>query len=142
MAYVARVVLDTNVLLSGIAFPGSVPGKILGAWRQGAVDVVLSVFILDELRRVLPRLSNRHGMTVTEMEDLATILSIQATLVEPHPATDPNLRDTQDQPVLGTLVAASLDDPQTCLVTGDKDLLVLAARYSIVTPAEFWARHG
>lgn len=142
MAYVARVVLDTNVLLSGIAFPGSVPGKILSAWRQGAVDVVLSAFIVDELRRVLPRLSNRHGMTETEMDDLATILSIQATLVEPHGVPDPDLRDLQDQPVLGTLLAAMQEDPNSCLVTGDKDLLVLATKYLIVTPAEFWARHN
>jgi len=28
------------------------------------------------------------------------------------------------------------------LVTGDKDLLALADRYPIVTPSEFWARHG
>ena len=49
-----RVVLDTNVLLSGIAYPASVPGKILGAWKHGALEVVLSAFILDELRRVLP----------------------------------------------------------------------------------------
>jgi predicted nucleic acid-binding protein len=56
-----RVVLDTNVLLSGIAYPASMPGKILAAWRSGSVDVVLSDYILDELRRVLPRLGHRHG---------------------------------------------------------------------------------
>ena len=31
---VLRVVLDTNVLLSGIAYPSSIPGKILTAWRR------------------------------------------------------------------------------------------------------------
>ena len=47
-----RVVLDTNVLLSGIAYPASVPGKIMAAWRHGSVEVLLSAYILDELRRV------------------------------------------------------------------------------------------
>jgi len=28
------------------------------------------------------------------------------------------------------------------LITGDKDLLALAGRYPIVTPARFWAAHG
>jgi len=28
------------------------------------------------------------------------------------------------------------------LVTGDKDLLALAERFPIVTPAGFWAAHG
>ena len=30
-----RAVLDTNVLVSGLAYPGSVPGRIVTAWRQG-----------------------------------------------------------------------------------------------------------
>jgi len=28
------------------------------------------------------------------------------------------------------------------LITGDKDLLALGGRYPILTPAEFWERHG
>jgi predicted nucleic acid-binding protein len=28
------------------------------------------------------------------------------------------------------------------LVTGDKDLLALSESFPIVTPAQFWARHG
>jgi len=47
------VVLDTNVLVSGLAYPGSVPGRIISLWRQGGLDVVLSRYILDELTRVL-----------------------------------------------------------------------------------------
>jgi predicted nucleic acid-binding protein len=31
------VVLDTNVLLSGLAYPASVPGRLLAAWRSGAL---------------------------------------------------------------------------------------------------------
>ena len=33
----------------GIAYPGSTPRKIVSAWRHGAIEVVLSPFILDEL---------------------------------------------------------------------------------------------
>ena len=29
-----RVVLDTNVLVSGLAYPASVPGRIVNAWQQ------------------------------------------------------------------------------------------------------------
>ncbi len=39
-----RVVLDTNVLLSGIAYPASIPGKIMAAWRHGSAEVILSSF--------------------------------------------------------------------------------------------------
>jgi predicted nucleic acid-binding protein len=57
------VVLDTNVLLSGLAYPASVPDRRLAAWRFGALEVVLSEFILAELRRTLPRLAHRHRFT-------------------------------------------------------------------------------
>ena len=78
MGNTLRVVLDTNVLLSGIAYPGSLPGKIMAAWRHGSIEVLLSSFILEELRRVLPRLRNRHALSDAEIEDLIDILAIQA----------------------------------------------------------------
>jgi putative PIN family toxin of toxin-antitoxin system len=137
-----RVVLDTNVLLSGIAYPASVPGKLIGAWKHGALEVVLSPFILDELRRVLPRLANRHGLSATEIDELVDILSIQAEVIEPAPGHDPALTDFNDQPVLGTLIAALQQANADALITGDKALLALGDRYPIQTPAEFWAAHG
>ncbi|MCF8198876.1 MAG: putative toxin-antitoxin system toxin component, PIN family [Sulfuritalea sp.] len=137
-----RVVLDTNVLLSGIAYPASVPGKIISAWRHGSVDVLLSTWILDELRRVLPRLSHRHGLTSAEIDDLVDALSFQVELVEPAPIEEPDLRDSDDQPVLGTLLTALATTGADYLITGDKDLLVLAERYPIVTPANFWETHA
>lgn len=137
-----RVVLDTNVLLSGIAYPASVPGKIVGAWKHGALEVVLSVFILDELRRVLPRLTPRHGLSATEIDDIVDILSIQAEVIEPAPVQDAALTDLNDQPVLGTLIAALQQSHADALITGDKALLALSDRYPIRTPAQFWAAHG
>lgn len=137
-----RVVLDTNVLLSGIAYPASVPGKILGAWRHGALDVVLSAFILDELRRVLPRLTHRHGLSAAEIEDLVDILSIQAEMLEPAPGDDSALTDPNDRPVPGTPITALEQSHADVLVTGDKALLALADRYPIRTPAAFWTAHG
>jgi predicted nucleic acid-binding protein len=71
-----RAVLDTNVLLSGIAYPASVPGRLIAAWRHVALDVVLSAYILDELRRVLPKLAHRHGFGADEMHDLIVALSL------------------------------------------------------------------
>ncbi len=55
------IVLDINVLLSGIAYQNSVPGKIIAAWRNGDIDVVISHYILDELQRILPKLNHRLG---------------------------------------------------------------------------------
>ena len=132
-----RVVLDTNVLVSALAFPGSIPGRILSAWREGELDLVLSRYILDEMVRVLPRLP-RITLTPAEIRDLADSFLFMAEIVEPSTEPEAALRDQADQPVLGTLRAAQAD----YLVTGDKDLLALAQRYPILTPAIFWERHG
>lgn len=132
-----RVVLDTNVLVSGLAYPGSVPGRIVSTWRQRGLEVVLSRYVLDELVRVLPRLP-RIGMTPAEIRDLTDSLMLLADIVEPGGPPDADLRDPADQPVLLTLRAADA----RYLITGDKDLLASADRYPIVTPADFWSRHG
>lgn len=138
-----RVVLDTNVLLSGIAYPASIPGKIMAAWRYGSIEVVLSNFILDELRRVLPRLQNRHGLSKSEINDLVDSLALLAETAEPEAGLpEAALRDANDQPVLDTLLAARSGSGASYLVTGDKDLLALADRHPIITPARFWEIHG
>jgi putative PIN family toxin of toxin-antitoxin system len=132
-----RVVLDTNVLVSGLAYPAGAPGRILGAWQRGGLDLVLSKYILDEMVRVLPRLK-RIRLSAAEIRDLADSFLFMAEIVEPSGSVEAALRDKADGPVLGTLLAARAD----YLITGDKDLLALAGRYPIVTPAAFWGRHG
>ena len=114
----------------------------MAAWRRGSVEAILSNFILDEPRRVLPRLAGRHGLTAAEIDDLVDILSIQAELIEPSPDGEPALRDLNDPPVLGTLLAARRSTGADHLVTGDKDPLALAGNLPVVTPAQFWATHG
>ena len=137
-----KVVLDTNVLLSGIAYPASIPGKILSAWRGGSIDLLLYAYILDELRRVLPRLAHRHGLSGAEIDDLVDALAIQAEIIEPEPSNNPRLRDAADEPVLDTLLAALTISEADYLITGDKDLLAVAERFPILTPAQFWSIHG
>jgi len=133
-----RVVLDTNVLLSGIAYPASIPGKIITAWRHGSIDVLLSTFILEELQRMLPKLTHRHGLTPAEISDLVDALFIQAEVIDPPADIEPNLRDINDQPVLAALKVSGAD----YLISGDKDLLALADAYPIVSPSAFWTAHG
>jgi putative PIN family toxin of toxin-antitoxin system len=132
-----RVVLDTNVLVSGLAYPGSVLRKILNVCLYGGMKLVLSRYILDETSRVLARLK-QFEINRDEILDLLDNLVLMADLVEPEHITEPALRDPNDHLVLGTLIASSA----TYLISGDKDLLALTGKYPIVTPAEFWERHG
>ncbi|HEV2484126.1 MAG TPA: putative toxin-antitoxin system toxin component, PIN family [Terracidiphilus sp.] len=132
-----RVVLDTDVLVSGLAYPESVPGLILSGSQHGELGVVLSRYILDEMVRVLPRLK-RIKLSPAEIRDLADSFMFIAEIVEPSGKLEKDRRDKADASALQTLRAAQAD----YLITGDKDLLALTERYPIVTPAAFWERHG
>jgi len=46
-----KVILDTNVFISGVFFSGP-PHQILNAWRDGVIKLVISQDILSEYRRV------------------------------------------------------------------------------------------
>lgn len=108
--------------------------------HRSPLDLLQSVFrhnILDEMVRVLPRLP-RITLSPAEIRDLADSFLFLADIVEPSAQEDTALRDQADQAVLATLKASKAD----YLITGDKDLLSLADRYPIITPAEFWERHG
>ena len=48
-----RVVLDTNVFISGLLLPNGIPGRIVKAWQQAQYTLVLSEPMLSEIERVL-----------------------------------------------------------------------------------------
>lgn len=138
-----HVVLDPNVLVSGLALPGGPPGRIVTAWRARAISLVASDFLLEELARTLRALAERTRFTVEDVRDFLDLLRAMAQVVELDPqalaqAQTSGVRDPNDVPVLATLIAAGAD----VLVTGNKDLLALAGQYPILSPADFCARHA
>jgi uncharacterized protein len=54
-----KVVLDTNVFISGVFFSGP-PYQILEAWRDGKIQIIVSLEILDEYQRVGEILAEGH----------------------------------------------------------------------------------
>ena len=54
-----KVVLDTNVLISGIFFSGP-PSDILTAWSEGYFEIVISLEILQEYRRVVEEIEAKY----------------------------------------------------------------------------------
>ncbi|MCL2787240.1 MAG: putative toxin-antitoxin system toxin component, PIN family [Micrococcales bacterium] len=131
-----RVVFDTNVIVSGIAYPASIPGLLLAQWRNGHLDLVTSRHIVDEVARVLPRLTSA-GITADQAREIADHF-LFCHFVEPTELDVPDLRDPADLPILGTLIAGEAQ----FLVTGDADLLALANRFPILTPRAFHDRYA
>lgn len=133
-----KVVLDTNVLVSGLMFPGGVPGRIVEAWFDARFDVVSSREQLEEVARVLAYRKIRRilGWDDRRIELFVEGLYLNTVMMQLEPATFAGLRDDSDLPILSALVSSAAD----VLVTGDQDLLVLRNKYPIETPAEFLRR--
>ena len=133
-----RVVLDTNILMSGLMYPASTPGRIIAAWSEAQFDVVSSHEQLAEIGRVLgyPKIRRILQWGDQRIEHFIKQLYVRVEVVDPATAEVEALRDPDDAPILGALVAAGAD----FIVTGDRDLLALGDRYPIETPAEFVRR--
>ena len=91
-----KVVLDTNVLVSGLLF-GGVPGRILAAWSAGAIRLVISPPILEEYRRVGLELSKGREPLVSMLEALLAMLTVHALLVDAPPLDERVSEDPDDE---------------------------------------------
>ena len=137
-----RVVLDTNVLVSGLLYPGGPPSRLVAAWRAGAFEMLLSEFLIEELSRTLAHLAPRLKLPPPDLADFLDTLRLRCEIVTVDDgmlerAAAAGLRDPDDVPILALLIGVGAAD---FIVTGDKDLLALAATFPIVTPADFEAR--
>lgn len=130
-----KVVLDTNVLLSGLMAPEGAPGRILNAWFDARFDVVMSVAQLGEIARALgyPKICRKLGWDKQQIERFIRQLYIRAEVIESHSTSVEALRDPKDTMILAALIVSGAD----VLVTGDRDLLELRGKHPIQTPAEF-----
>jgi uncharacterized protein len=112
-----RVILDTNVVLSGFFF-GGVPGRILDAWRDGRIALVLSAPILIEYRDAGSRLEARYGGA--EFETFIGLLVMNSELVD-APADLPE--QVCDDAADDKFLAAALATGTRLVVSGDAALL-------------------
>ena len=128
-----KVVLDTNVFVSGVFF-GGIPGRVLEAWRDGKVEVILSREIVEEYVRVGEELADRF--TGVDLSAALDLLTVSATLVTSPPLPDRASRDPDDDKFLACALAAGAD----CVVSGDRDLLDLSLYEGIVvlSPRDFF----
>ena len=75
-----KVVLDTNVFVSGIFFRGP-PNQILQAWRDRKVQLVISPEILEEYSRVGEELGERFP--AINLRPILELVTISAEMVSP-----------------------------------------------------------
>ena len=122
-----RVVLDTNVVLSALVFCGGAAGRLRLAWQHGGLTPLVSTATARELVRVLAYPKFRLSQS-DQAELLADYLPYAQTVRMPQAAPAvPACRDPLDAPFLELASAGKAQ----WLVSGDKDLLVLAEAFQL-----------
>ena len=127
-----KVVVDTNVVISGVFF-GGMPSRILEAWRDGKIDLVVSPDILEEYRRVGDRLETQFADV--SLAPFIALLVMTAEIVEPPGLSKQVSRDRDDD----KFIACALAGGCHVIISGDKDLLSISGfrGVKVVAPREF-----
>ena len=127
-----KVVLDTNVLISGIFFSGP-PYRILKAWQGGLIQLALTGKILEEYRRVAEQLHRQFP--AINLQRIFELLIINAEIV-PDQILPVIICDDPDD---DKFIACALTAKCKVIVSGDKHLLKVTTYRGIkvVTPRNF-----
>jgi putative PIN family toxin of toxin-antitoxin system len=135
-----RAVLDTNVLVSSLIKPGSVPDRIIEKWKAHIFEICLSEPLLDELMDVLnrPRIKRAISVSSEEMRKFLAVIREEGVFqrIETE-VSETVLKDPDDDRILETAIAAEAD----VIVSGDRHLLDLGSYKGIpiLTPRQFLA---
>jgi len=124
-----RLVLDTNVLLAAALVPGLC--RELIQKRTHGHEFICSRALLGEFAE---KLQQKFGV-VPESFPLYVAYRARVGLIEAPPLPAPVCRDPDDDIVLAVAFAGEVD----CIITGDRDLLVLK-KYGdirILSPRQF-----
>ena len=126
-----RVFLDTNVLVSAFATRGVCADVLRVVLAEHTL--VTGEVVLQELGRVLRR---RIGLPPGAVKEIDEFLREHEVVAKPRARAAVPERDPDDQWV----VASAIESRADVLVTGDRDLLDIAAAAPtrIVDPRGFW----
>jgi len=131
-----RLVLDTNIVASGLLWDGT-PARIIDSAQAGAIEIYTSRILLAELTRILKRAKFAKVVAASGLgiEGLVLGYAELALIVEPLPIPPTIIADPDDDHVLACALAAQAD----LIVSGDKHLLDLGAfqNIEIITAAKY-----
>lgn len=127
-----RLVLDTNVLVSGLLSPFGPPGEIVRMVSSGSIVLCLDARIFDEYEQVLLR--PRFGFDPDSVAALLDYIDFRSEVAASEPLSQ-RLPDPDDEPFLEVAIACSAD----CLITGNVRHFPPEARggVTVLTPSDF-----
>lgn len=126
------VILDTNVFISGIFWSGS-PYKILKAWQNKKLTLIVSEDIIDEYDRVSKALSTQYPNI--DLSPFIELLTINSKMYVPLKLNEQVCRDQDDDKFIACALAAKA----IFIISGDQDLLVISGYkgVDVIKPGTF-----
>lgn len=131
-----RIIVDTNVFISGVFFGGP-PYQILDSWRNGKINIVLTEEIFDEYQRVVRELSKQFKQV--DISTFLDLLTVNAIWVDAPQLPFSVSIDPDDDKFLSCALASRTK----VIVSGDKHLIA-ASGYrgiAVVKPRAFIERY-
>lgn len=127
-----KIILDTNVFVSGVFFSGP-PYRILKAWRNGILTLVISEEIFEEYQRVGEILGEKYPAI-----DLQPILKLVRANAQIYPVKCLP-ESVADDPDDDKFIACAVACKSKIIVSGDKHLLRVNGfrEIEIIRPREF-----
>jgi uncharacterized protein len=127
-----KVVLDTNVLISGLNWLGN-PYRILNMVLSGELELIMSFEQYDEFCRVTSY--DKFDYDIEKRYRMMSLIYDNANFVNPKQQIDAVPKDESDNMILECAVEGNAD----FIVTGDSDLLELKTfrGIAILKPGEF-----
>jgi len=127
-----RVVLDTNIFVSGIHWAGD-SEKVLRKWFHHEFDLVSSVAIIEEMTRILS--SFKIPMETEDILWWRTLVLERSIIIEPVN----KLNIVKEDPGDNKFIEAALEGKANYIITQDNHLLKIKKYKSIkiVSPSEF-----
>lgn len=134
-----RVILDTNVIISGLISRKGPPAQLIAHWMPGAFTLLYTPAMFAELEDVLNRawLRERLRDTLRRVPEFLDAVKFLGEQVQGHVNVIGQVRDPFDEMFLVCAVLGQAD----YLVSGDKNLLTLRQFQGaqIVTPTQMLA---
>jgi putative PIN family toxin of toxin-antitoxin system len=127
-----KIVLDTNVFISGIFFSGP-PSKILRALKNKRLQIILSQDILDEYHRVDEYLSSKYE--ILDISSIIELVTVHGQFVDKQDINITVCEDPDDNKFIECAIASDTK----IIVSGDKHLLKLKCLQGVTvySPREF-----
>jgi len=126
------VVIDTNVIVSGLTFKGQ-PREVLDLAWKGEIEVYISPFILKELTGTLKK---DFGWSNEQIKD--TIQRIKAKTISIRPRVRVSVVKEKDDD--NRILECAIEGNVRYLISGDKKHLLPLKEYQgikILSPAQF-----